>query len=168
MEGQPELPPSSMVPFYWTPGWNSVQAMYNYLDEPDGHMKGGDPGVRLFGANNEGNLNYLDIDFINSESKKEELLLIPVYKIFGSEELSGISQSVLKRIPEPFVLLNQNDAGENQLKDGDPVLIEMLDKQLQVKVKIENSVVKGMAGLSTGFPGMPYIDMPCGARLRKV
>ena len=47
MEGRPELPPSSLVPFYWTPGWNSVQAMYNYLDEPNGSMKGGDPGIRL-------------------------------------------------------------------------------------------------------------------------
>jgi NADH-quinone oxidoreductase subunit G len=47
MEGESERPPSSLVPFYWTPGWNSVQAMYNYLDEPNGSMKGGDPGIRL-------------------------------------------------------------------------------------------------------------------------
>ncbi len=48
MEGQQEDPPSSLVPFYWIPGWNSVQAMYGYVDEPDGSMKGGDPGIRLF------------------------------------------------------------------------------------------------------------------------
>ena len=47
MEGQQEDPPSSLVPFYWTPGWNSVQAMYDYLDEPDASLKGGDPGIRL-------------------------------------------------------------------------------------------------------------------------
>jgi NADH-quinone oxidoreductase subunit G len=47
MEGRPETPPSSMVPFYWSPGWNSVQAMYRYLHEPNGSMKGGDPGIRL-------------------------------------------------------------------------------------------------------------------------
>jgi NADH-quinone oxidoreductase subunit G len=47
MEGQPDNPPSSLVPFYWTPGWNSVQALNNYLDEPNGSMKGGDPGIRL-------------------------------------------------------------------------------------------------------------------------
>lgn len=47
MEGHPETPPSSMVPFYWSAGWNSVQAMYKYLDEPNGSMKGGDPGIRL-------------------------------------------------------------------------------------------------------------------------
>jgi NADH-quinone oxidoreductase subunit G len=47
MEGRPEDPPSSLVPFYWTPGWNSVQAFYKYVDEPNGSMKGGDPGIRL-------------------------------------------------------------------------------------------------------------------------
>jgi len=47
MEGQPENPPSSEVPFYWTPGWNSPQAINSYLNEPNGSMKGGDPGVRL-------------------------------------------------------------------------------------------------------------------------
>jgi NADH-quinone oxidoreductase subunit G len=48
MEGIQEKPPSSLVPFYWTPGWNSVQALYiNYLDEPDASLKGGDPGIRL-------------------------------------------------------------------------------------------------------------------------
>jgi NADH-quinone oxidoreductase subunit G len=47
MEGHAETPPSSLVPFYWSPGWNSVQAMYHYLDEPNGSLKGGDPGIRL-------------------------------------------------------------------------------------------------------------------------
>jgi len=34
MEGSDERPPSSLVPYYWTPGWNSVQSMNFYLDEP--------------------------------------------------------------------------------------------------------------------------------------
>ncbi len=59
MEGQPEDPPSSLVPFYWTPGWNSVQAMYiNYLEEPDAAMKGGDPGIRLIEPVTKGDSNY--------------------------------------------------------------------------------------------------------------
>ncbi|HTX89175.1 MAG TPA: NADH-quinone oxidoreductase subunit NuoG [Bacteroidales bacterium] len=47
MEGEEESPPSSLVPFYWVPGWNSCQAINFYLDEPDGHLKGGDPGIRI-------------------------------------------------------------------------------------------------------------------------
>ena len=59
MEGQQENPPSSLVPFYWTPGWNSVQALYNYLDEPNGSMKGGDPGIRLIEQVNNGKFHKL-------------------------------------------------------------------------------------------------------------
>jgi NADH-quinone oxidoreductase subunit G len=59
MEGQQENPPSSLVPFYWFPGWNSVQAMYNYLDEPNGSMKGGDPGIRLIEQANNGKFHKL-------------------------------------------------------------------------------------------------------------
>jgi NADH-quinone oxidoreductase subunit G len=59
MEGQQENPPSSLVPFYWTPGWNSVQAQYNYLDEPNGSMKGGDPGIRLIEQVNKGKFHKL-------------------------------------------------------------------------------------------------------------
>lgn len=47
MEGTSQDPPSLFVPYYWTPGWNSVQSMNFYLDEPNGHLKGGDPGIRL-------------------------------------------------------------------------------------------------------------------------
>jgi NADH-quinone oxidoreductase subunit G len=59
MEGQQENPPSSLVPFYWSPGWNSVQAMYSYLDEPNGSMKGGDPGIKLIEKVNNGKFHKL-------------------------------------------------------------------------------------------------------------
>jgi NADH-quinone oxidoreductase subunit G len=62
MEGLQESPPSSLVPFYWTPGWNSVQAMYNYLDEPNGSMKGGDPGIRLIEPAESHNDSYFRIN----------------------------------------------------------------------------------------------------------
>ncbi len=49
MEGYKGSPPSGLIPYYWSSGWNSVQATNKYLDEPDGHVRnGGDPGVRLF------------------------------------------------------------------------------------------------------------------------
>ncbi len=102
MEGQQEKPPSSLVPFYWTPGWNSVQAMYKYLDEPDGSMKGGDPGVRLI-ESAEGSKNiYFSYKELVPERQKDEWLIVPVYQIFGSEELSSVSPSILQKTHEPL------------------------------------------------------------------
>jgi NADH-quinone oxidoreductase subunit G len=48
MEGYKGVTPSYLVPYYWSPGWNSVQAMNKYMDKPDGTCEGGNPGVRLF------------------------------------------------------------------------------------------------------------------------
>jgi NADH-quinone oxidoreductase subunit G len=168
MEGQNENPPSSLVPFYWTPGWNSVQAMYNYLDEPDGRMKGGDPGVQLFekSAGNKGV--YLENSRQKSEVHKDELQIVPVYQIFGSEELSAVSSPIVTRINELFVFMNPEDSEFLQLSDGESVLLEILNMKLNVKVKIENSIVPGLAGLSVNLPGMPYIDIPGNGKFHKL
>ena len=48
MEGYKGIPPSSMTPFFWSPGWNSVQSVTKYQKEPGGALKDGDPGVKLF------------------------------------------------------------------------------------------------------------------------
>ncbi|MCE5347094.1 MAG: NADH-quinone oxidoreductase subunit NuoG [Bacteroidales bacterium] len=48
MEGYKGVPPSDLVSYYWSPGWNSVQATNKYMDEPYGSAKGGNPGVLLF------------------------------------------------------------------------------------------------------------------------
>jgi NADH-quinone oxidoreductase subunit G len=44
MEGYRGDLPSSIIPFFWTPGWNSAQAVNKYQDEVGGHLHGGDPG----------------------------------------------------------------------------------------------------------------------------
>ncbi len=48
MEGYRGIPPSSVLPYYWAPGWNSVQAVNTYLVEPDGPVKGDSQDVLLF------------------------------------------------------------------------------------------------------------------------
>jgi NADH-quinone oxidoreductase subunit G len=168
MEGQPENPPSSLVPFYWTPGWNSVQAMYNYLDEPDGSMKGGDPGIRLIEQHGAVVSDYFKQEKRGPEEMKDKWLIAPVYQIFGSEELSSVSPSVRQRIKQPFILMNQNDAHSVSANDGDLIQLETSKTTLKVKVKIDNSVVHGLAGLSVNLPGMTFVELPCNGKFHKL
>ncbi|MFM7784279.1 MAG: NADH-quinone oxidoreductase subunit NuoG, partial [Gammaproteobacteria bacterium] len=45
--------PGALIPFAWSPGWNSPQAWNKFQDEVGGHLLAGDPGVRLIeGAGN--------------------------------------------------------------------------------------------------------------------
>ncbi|HEY5468901.1 MAG TPA: NADH-quinone oxidoreductase subunit NuoG [Bacteroidales bacterium] len=168
MEGQQENPPSSLVPFYWTPGWNSVQAMYNYLDEPNGSMKGGDPGVRLIEPAGVNKIVYFKQETQISKVAKSEYHIIPVYQIFGSEELGSFGPSMLQRIKDPFVLMNQKDADILIIKDSDHVQLEISKTKFQVEVKIDNSLVQGLVALSVNLPGMPFVDFPCNGKFHKL
>jgi NADH-quinone oxidoreductase subunit G len=47
MEGCQDEPPAPLIPRYWSPGWNSVQALNKFQQEVGGLLKGGDPGIRL-------------------------------------------------------------------------------------------------------------------------
>jgi NADH-quinone oxidoreductase subunit G len=168
MEGQPERPPSSLVPFYWTPGWNSVQANYNYLDEPDGSMKGGDPGIRLIEPKEGRESSYFKVSPQTTEVQKDEWLIVPVYRIFGSEELSSAGTALAQRIQEPFVYLNQKDAEIFGAGDGDLIQLEISKSKLKIRVKIENSLRQGIAGLSINLPVMPFIDLPAYGKFYKI
>jgi NADH-quinone oxidoreductase subunit G len=168
MEGQEENPPSSLVPFYWMPGWNSVQAMYNYLDEPDGSLKGGDPGIRLIEPVK--GIKNIYFKTVSEASRPEdgEWLIVPVYQIFGSEELSSLSPSIAQRISEPFVVLSRFDADKIDVKEGDYIELETITERLKVRVITESYSYRGLAGLSAGMPEMPFVDIPCTGRFHKL
>ncbi len=168
MEGQQENPPSSIVPFYWTPGWNSVQALYNYVDEPDGSMKGGDPGVKLFSKSSSVKNRYFKSEIPNAEIKEDELQIFPLYQFFGSDELSSVSPSVLQRIQEPFLLVNEKDSLSLKVNDNEIVQLEVAKEKLKVKVKIGFGVQQGMIALSVNLPGMPFIELPANGKFQKL
>lgn len=168
MEGLQEKPPSSLVPFYWTPGWNSVQAMYSYVDEPDASLKGGDPGIRLFDSEGPGETSYFKHEKETIDIKSDEWLIVPRYQIFGSEELSAKSPSVIKKINEPFVLLSQKDADKLSVKPGELIELDTRDEKLRIKVRVGRDIGQGIAALSVNLDGMPYIELPGKGKFHKI
>jgi len=160
MEGIQEMPRPSLVPFYWSPGWNSVQAVNKYLDEPNGKMKGGDSGIILIKPALVTKHIYFRPENHPIVLQKGEWLIIPAFEIFGSDEFSSSAANLSKRIPEPFVYLNPDDSIAFDVKTGDFIQLEIGSIHLKIKVKIEESIGKSIAGLSFQLPGMPFIDLP--------
>ena len=160
MEGIQEMPRPSLIPFYWSPGWNSVQAVNKYLDEPNGQMKGGDSGIKLIEPAGISQNNYFEPENKPFVLQKGQWLVVPAFQIFGSEELSSTAVTLAKRIPEPFVYLNPEDSKKMGVKNGDMVQLEISTSLLKIKVKIEESIGQGIAGLSVNLPGMAFIDLP--------
>ena len=49
-----EHTPPPLIPRFWAPGWNSVQALTRFQEEVNGPLRGGDPGRRLIEPSERG------------------------------------------------------------------------------------------------------------------
>ena len=76
MESGPESAPPSLIPFFWAPGWNSIQAINKFQSEVGGPLRGGDPGIRLIEPSQEPGWQYLLYDSrrISGRSRKNGCL----------------------------------------------------------------------------------------------
>ena len=167
MEGYRGLPPSSMIPFFWSPGWNSVQSINKYQQEVGGPLFGGDPGIKCFEEKQNNNAEYFVSDPAIYHQLEDHLLIVPLHHIFGSEELSADSPSVRQRCPEPYVLLSEIDAADLNIRENDKLEFSIDGQHYYLPVKISAAMTKGMAGLPYGLKGMPFVELPEWAILKK-
>jgi NADH-quinone oxidoreductase subunit G len=120
MEGFEGKPFGNLIPRYWEPGWNSVQALNKYQSEVAGPLLGGDPGVRLFEPPAEARGAYYAQPPAPFQPVDGEWLLVPLYHIYGSEELSSLSPPVAELVPGPYLAVSPSDAGLLGLAAGLP------------------------------------------------
>src|SRR5438105_7935523 len=93
MEGNPNQPPGSLTPFFWAPEWNSIQATNKFQSEIAGHLKGGDSGVRLIEPAPGSSPAYFTALPEAFVPQADRWLAVPLYHIFGSEELSVLGSA---------------------------------------------------------------------------
>lgn len=167
MEGFRGLPPSSVIPFFWSPGWNSVQSVNKYQEEIGESLKGGDPGVRLLEPAAESKIPYFTVVPEIFAARKDRLWTVPLYHIFGSEELSTRGKAVSERVPQNYVMVNQSDAEELGLTAGQELAFEIDGQPYRLVVVLNSRLPKGLAGLPYGLPGLPFVELPAWSILKK-
>jgi NADH-quinone oxidoreductase subunit G len=96
MEGYEDRPPSPLISRYWSPGWNSVQALNKFQQEVAGPLRGGDPGKRLIEPASDGKSTYFG-DIPQAVKQEYSTVDFPQYAIFGSEELSSYAPGIVAR-----------------------------------------------------------------------
>jgi NADH-quinone oxidoreductase subunit G len=147
MEGYQEEPPAPLVPRYWSPGWNSVQALNKFQQEVGGRLKGVDPGKRLIEPitlpsslpSREGQQHPLPESNISSPLVGED-------KGEGDKDVRGDSSTInfFQDIPEAFKpkdgeqidILFQNNFGSEELSGYSPSIVERAKLINQAKRKI--------------------------------
>jgi len=159
MEGYKGIPPSEITPFFWAPGWNSVQSVTKFQKEPGGALKDGDPGVSLF-KEKPGIMPIFFKDIPEAfVARQQKWLVLPQYDVLGSGELSIYTKAIEELSPQPFIALSEQDAGKLKVEADAVVKITAGQNEYILPVKVKKEVSNGVALVSAGLKGtkaMPW------------
>ena len=157
MEGYDGRPPAGLISRIWAPGWNSEQALNKFQNEIGGPLRGGDPGRRLIEPPATDDGRYFGMPEQATLPGEDEYLLVSIYHIFGSEELSMASSGIIRRAPQPYLAFGSEDAPAG---DGETVRLRVNGKSLDLPVKLMTGMPERVAGLPAGLPGLPMTALP--------
>jgi NADH-quinone oxidoreductase subunit G len=152
----------SQVPFAWAPGWNSPQAWNKFQDEVGGHLRHGDPGVRLIEAA-DGQLDYFSEVPARFTQQEGSWLIAPYYHLFGSDEMSARSPVFQSRMPQATVRLNPADAAKLGVNEGAMLTFSWEGQAITLPLTLSEGLAPGLVGLPMGMPGIAPVL--AGARL---
>src|SRR5208337_2625332 len=160
MEGTSEKPPAALIPFFWSPGWNSIQAVNTYQKEPGGPVRGGDAGVRMFepaapnghSSDRQAWFSAIPPAF---EPREGEWLLLPMYDFIGSEELSQAARGLAELAAKPYVAVNCSD-----LAEGAEVEVSCASGTFRLPIRFRPDLPRGVACLSAGIAPLSGVTMP--------
>ncbi len=157
MEGLNRTQPGALLPWVWSPGWNSNQSVQKFQTHPGGPLKGGTAGFRLLTAGGQGgpgaSPNGLGLETGAAEQKARsgQWQLVPRQRIFGSDELSALSPAIAELSEPGYIEINEADAAALGVSQGDGVHVG--DGLATLEIRVNNTVAPGCAGFSAGLAG---------------
>ncbi len=155
MEGYRGTPPGSEVSEFWSPGWNSIQALNRFQEEIAGPLRGGERGLPLFvGGAPTGK------DSAPPPARHDPdggLVPVPLPTVFGGDELSRLAPGVAALAPEPALELHPDTAAALDLSAGDVARVALEGRELDLPVRLRPDLVPGAAGLPVGHRGLPRV-----------
>ncbi|WPP44131.1 NADH-quinone oxidoreductase subunit NuoG [Pseudomonas sp. AN-1] len=141
------------IPFAWSPGWNSPQAWNKFQDEVGGHLRAGDPGVRLFDA--PANRTEWFSAPAAPLSAAGRWQVVALHHLFGSDETSSRAAPVQERIPAAYAALGSDAAARLGLQDGALLSLKVGGRELRLPLRVIDELADGLLGLPAGFDGIP-------------
>jgi NADH-quinone oxidoreductase subunit G len=168
MEGYLGAPPPPLIPRYWAPAWNSVQALNKLQEEVGGPLRGGDPGVRLVEAGASAAVSYWNGAPSAFAPREGEWLVVPRHHLFGSEELSVLSPAVRERAPQAYVAIHPADVARLRLAADEQVDLSVGDVSYRVPYRAAPDLPRGVVEFPVGLPGLTGLVLPAWGTVRKV
>jgi len=161
MEGYKGIPPAGLMSRYWAPGWNSVQALNKFQEEVGGLLMGNSLGRRLIEASEDGETSYFREIPAAYVLRDNEFLVVPLYHIFGSEELSRLSPPISERSPAPYVMVGKG----MKVNEGQEIQVDLNGYSLRLPARVSEALPDGVAGLPVSLLTIPAA-LPMWCRLK--
>ena len=141
--------PREEVAFAWAPGWSSPQAWNKFTDEVGGHLRAGDPGVRLFAARDPGHGVPGDIPpaFRRREAAWQ---VVRLARLFGGEETSSRAAAIGERAAPLQLVLAAEDAARLGVSDDEPLRVTGERGSLILPVRRDARLPAGLVGVPDG------------------
>ena len=159
--------PSSMIPFAWSAGWNSPQAWNKYQDKVGGHLKQGDPGVRLFDLIPDDERlpkrQYVapeDSYPVKTSIFQGRAKLVPVYNIFAKSSMATRSPLIASQLPTAVFTIAADDAVYWQVVEGDWLAISTGGVRIELPVHIVDYLAEGCIGYPVGQVPIIHPNLP--------
>jgi NADH-quinone oxidoreductase subunit G len=165
MESGPQPAPPALIPFFWSPGWNSIQSVNKFQGEIGGPLRGGDPGVRLIEATEQTGWIYFSDIPPAFHPDVEEWLLIPSFHIFGSEELSRRAPAISELEPHAFIGLNVTEGVRMGVKSGELIKVTIGNSSYELELCLRPDIPLGLAVIPSGIPSLDGLGLPVRGKL---
>ena len=150
---------SALIPFAWAPGWNSPQSWNKFQDEVGGHLKSGDSGVRLFDLLPKRAARR----YVAPEAEKIALgqfRLLPMYDIYGSDEMAAKSSVMQTRISTPTLRVSEDDAAQLNVQNGQMLTLSAGQDSVTLAVEIVDYLPPSMIGYPVGQAAVLDLAQP--------
>jgi NADH-quinone oxidoreductase subunit G len=159
MEGHAYQSPPEALPFVWAPNWNSGRSFVKYHEEVS--RPNAFPEVLLLKTNGGASPVWRPPPAF--QRREGEWLVVPLFHIFGSEELTHWAPAIMSLAPAPYVALPQS-AG---FADGETLEVIVDGAAMQLPAAILPTLPEGVAGLPAGLPQTEGLVLPSWAAIAR-
>lgn len=146
--------PRKEVAFAWAPGWNSPQAWNKFTDEVGGHLRAGDPGIRLLHPR-PGGYDYAREVPASFTRRDGEWQVVTLPRLFGGEETSARAAPIAERAAPPKLSLAADDAQRLNIAEGETVALETPDGRVVLPLRYDDVLPAGLVGVPAGLAPAP-------------
>ncbi len=165
MEGFHGTPAAPLTPFFWSPGWNSVQAVNKFQIEIGGDLRREIPQLCILKNTKPGNLSgeYYTMEngdrTQSGDKPKGEWKALPLYHIFGSDELSAAEGGIKELVPPPYIAMNPESAGKMGW-DESTLIRPAGDEMVKgIQLRFLNGIPDDCVGIPVGLEQMLFVEL---------